>query len=885
MKKLLSTMLMLLAITVSGFAQDSWTVAGSSAVFGTEWNQEDTSNDMVSEDGTIYTLTKSSVELTAGNYEYKVVKNHNWNESYPASNKSFTVHVSGTYNVTITFNADTKEVSEEVNMDGEAELPIITVSLLEPGSLGTEVLAAPGIDNLQDVTYLKVVGSMNDADWTTLSKMKNSLLYLDLQDASANNIPDNQFSEWPNLYYLTLPEGIVSIGASAFYKSNALGEIVFPETLKEIGSYAFYQSSIKKAYLPYGFTTLGEDCFMSCPKLVEVKLPDGLETIEYMSFAYCNALQKCNMPNNLKVVENMAFYKCPLLNFRLTNCTDLSYLGDYCFSETGVDSLFLPEHVNGNLLSGSHFVSCPNLVYAEFPVGFNSTNSYNIFWSCNNLNKIVLRSPTVLSCTDSGNHVVDTSLAPNVTVVVPSFAVSSYKLDDTWYQFTIEGFDPEEVKDWYIHAPLVLGNSRISGEPNIFVQWSSATLKINGDAPQAINNFYVENTSQLLSNCDQVTINGTYTHCHQVEGLKWYYISLPINFRVGDITTSNGASYAIRYYDGASRAANGSSGNWRNYTADDVVPAGTGFILQASKDCSVYFVAQDDASKQNALSNNEFVKSLTEHVSEQKADAGWNLVGNPWQSYYNIHKMNFTAPITVWDSQKNNYVAYSIIDDDYAIKPNEAFFVQCPNELYEITFPIDGRQFTTEIESQNGARSAQASERKLIDLQLNNGETSDKTRFVLNAQASMDYEVERDASKFFSMNATVPQIYTIENGTQLAINERPLGDGIVKIGMKIASDGNYTITAPRNQFLNIVLVDNETGIETALTSDSSYSFSADKGTNESRFVLRVGSAVITGVNAIGNSQSRDDNYYNLQGQRMTAPQKGLYIVNGKKVIK
>lgn len=878
-------MLMLLAFTVSGFAQDTWTVAGSSAVFGTEWNQEDTSNDMTTEDETVYTLTKSGVELTPGTYEYKVVKNHNWSESYPANNKSFTVHANGTYDVTITFNANTKVTDETVSMISEAEMSIITVSLLEPGSLGTEVLAAPGIDNLQDVKYLKVIGSMNDSDWTTLSKMKNSLRYLDLEDATANNIPSNQFSEWPYLSYITLPQGITSIGESAFYKSNALGEIVFPETLKEIGYGAFNMSSIKKAYLPDGFTTFGDDSFAACQHLVEVHLPDGLETITYMCFYGCSALRKCNMPDNLKVVGSRAFESCSQLNFRLTNCTELSSLESGCFDATGVDSLFLPEHVNGNLLSGSNFQNCPNLVYAEFPVGFNSTYSYGIFWSCNNLNKIVLRSPTVLFCTDSGRDVVDTSLAPNVTVVVPSFAVSSYKLDDTWYQFTIEGFDPEEVKDWYIHAPLVLGNNRIGGEPNIFVEWSSATLKINGDIPQTINNFYVENTSQLMSNCDQVSINGTYTHAHQVEGLKWYYISLPFNFRVGDITTSDGASYAIRYYDGASRAANGSSGNWRNYAADDVVPAGTGFILQASKNCNVFFVAQDDASKQNALSNKEFVKSLTEHESEQKADAGWNLVGNPWQSYYNIHKMNFTAPITVWNRNQNNYVAYSIIDDDYAITPNEAFFVQCPNELNEITFPIDGRQFTTEIESQNGARGAQASERKLIDLQLSSSETSDKTRFVLNAQASMDYEVNCDASKFFSMDASVPQIYTIENGTQLAINERPLGNGTVQLGIKVAADGTYTISAPRNQFQNIVLVDNETGTETALTDNGSYSFTAEKGTSESRFVLRIGGSVITGVNAIANSQLTNGHYYNVQGQRLTAPQKGLYIVNGKKVMK
>ena len=40
----------------------------------------------------------------------------------------------------------------------------------------------------------------------------------------------------------------------------------------------------------------------------------------------------------------------------------------------------------------------------------------------------------------------------------------------------------------------------------------------------------------------------------------------------------------------------------------------------------------------------------------------------------------------------------------------------------------------------------------------------------------------------------------------------------------------------------------------------------------------------TGINAIDNGQLTIDNYYNLAGQRVAQPTKGLYIVNGRKVI-
>ena len=40
----------------------------------------------------------------------------------------------------------------------------------------------------------------------------------------------------------------------------------------------------------------------------------------------------------------------------------------------------------------------------------------------------------------------------------------------------------------------------------------------------------------------------------------------------------------------------------------------------------------------------------------------------------------------------------------------------------------------------------------------------------------------------------------------------------------------------------------------------------------------------TGINAVQGEGIKANEYYNLNGQRVTAPQKGLYIVNGKKVI-
>lgn len=123
MKKILTIMLMLAAFAVTGTAQDTWTVAGTAAALNgtTDWAPENTENDMTSSDGVNYTLTVENCTLEKdATYQYKVVKNHAWGEEYPSSNKTFSVTETAIYTVVYTFNADTKEVSEETSKTGEA---------------------------------------------------------------------------------------------------------------------------------------------------------------------------------------------------------------------------------------------------------------------------------------------------------------------------------------------------------------------------------------------------------------------------------------------------------------------------------------------------------------------------------------------------------------------------------------------------------------------------------------------------------------------------------------------------------------------------------------------------------------------------------------------
>ena len=729
---------------------------------------------------------------------------------------------------------------------GIEKTPTISVNLLEPGSLGTEVLY--NVNHVKDVRRLKVKGKMNADDWAKI-KMMTNLFSLDLSEAIFSEIPKSQFyrtnEQCQFLHELTLPEGLESIGDYAFYYSN-IETINFPSTLKSIGYYAFLYSMLEKAILADSITSIRDRAFEHCSNLREVYYPKSMTYVPEWCFSCCENLSKFSFHEGLTSIHFNAFSSCESLNPRFPK--SLNNIGANAFSNCSIDSLIVHENCSFVSSSGyySTFQSCDNMVYAEFPSSFCNIAAKNMIKGNKNLKEVVFKSPSVV-----GGSYKDSFLdgCGSPTIKVPSFLVNSYKLDEYWYNYNIEGFSTADIKTWNIYGKVVLNErERMEGTPNINLIWS-ASMKINGTTAMDIDSLCIDAdgndttyTAKFLSNCENIRIKGQLRNLYWMTAKKWYFVSMPFDFKVGDVTaTASNAKFVLRYYDGESRAANGASGNWKNYAADDTIKAGTGFIIQASVDTRCIFTALDNESKQYMVSNKEFVKALEANPSEKASNKGWNLVGNPWQTFYNIHILNFTAPITIYNVSKKTYTAYSIIDDDIAIEPNQAFFVQCPDDVTSISFPETGRQLTSAIEKQQDViTTVGISNRQLIELTVSCDSLSDKTRIVFNEKSSSTYETHCDASKFFSLEAGVPQLYTIgEDGVQYAINERPTLDGSVKLGFSTDRKGQFTISAQRNDGMSIELTDLETGITHDLTA-SDYIFSAGAGSHDDRFILTLG---------------------------------------------
>ena len=243
----------------------------------------------------------------------------------------------------------------------------------------------------------------------------------------------------------------------------------------------------------------------------------------------------------------------------------------------------------------------------------------------------------------------------------------------------------------------------------------------------------------------------------------------------------------------------------------------------------------------------------------------------------------------MWN-RSGQYETYSPLDDDYILNPGQALFIQRPLDQSQVIFLKEGRQNDLAIRdtiyyNNVRTRAMDKKQRQVYNLRLADGENpsaqADRTRFVINEQAGLGYDAGCDASKFFSMEPGVAHLYTLDGDVQYAINERPMADGEILLGLQLSQGGTYTIALQTKANGTVTLIDKQTATETDLTA-TAYTFQADGGTLNSRFVLRLGTA--TGITDNNRETITNNRYFDLQGRRISQPQKGIYVRNGQKVV-
>lgn len=800
----------------------------------------------------------------------------------------------------------------------------MTINLSAPGTLGVEALAL--VNTLPDMRYLRLTGKMNAADWNTISNM-TGLWAIDMKDVDITAIPASAFAK-TSLRFIEFPAQLKTIGEKAFYERSLVGRLVLPESLDSIYSYAFYKNFLTEVIIPAnvkyiggyafndndrltsvtlgcGLTEISNYCFNSCEKLAVVKGGENVKTIESGAFNYCSELRSVSDLAPV-TVGGSAFYCCKKLeNFNFSNAktlkseayrecntltdvdlTTVETIGTRCFITcTGLKKVVLGNNISR--INEYAFTDCNALEELHIGSSVSNLDSRCFYTTSSSLKKVYVTAPAPPSVYNNTSYYPFYSTS-GVTLYVPEYAMVSYKLDNYWSKFTKVEPNPNTPDKVNIYKKLELtSNARIPNSPDIYIG-KGGSLIVNGDNAQAFGKYtqYMnigETSSSLISRCKEMTSTSSqfdfFIGATSGYGY-WYYLCMPFDVKRSDIILPEGTAIAVRYYDSESRATNGASGNWKDVSADAVLQTGKGYIFRSSKEGDVGFPATEETH--NAIFRSEAITTpLVEYAAEESANAGWNFVGNPYPCFYDIYYMDFAAPITAWDVDNRTYKAYSVADDNFVLSPLQAFFVQKPELVDAITFQPAGRQINKTIDHsalamRRVARSQQV-QRKLVDVSLTCADRTDRTRVVVNANASDDFCADNDAVKMMAYEGT-PQIYTIAGTDQLAVNEGAHLGGSVALGMYLPADDVYTIAIDRDE-LGVKLLDY--GVEVEMP----YTFSAAEGYADDRFTLTF-ETTTTGINTIATDADADNAIYTIDGRRVNSTaKKGIYIQNHKKIVK
>ncbi len=798
------------------------------------------------------------------------------------------------------------------------ESQYMTINLSAPGTLGNEALSH--VNTLPEMHYLRLTGKMNASDWNDISKM-TGLYAIDMTNADIETIPASAFTN-TSIRFIDFPTKLKTIGDNAFANRYLTGPLVLPEGLDSIGREAFKQNYyITEVTIPESVRAIGMTAFYENRYLKSVTLNNRMELINQSLFYGCNRLAVVHGGKNVKIVDQYAFYECDSLRSisditpvtikrnAFYNCRKLESLNFSCIKSIGYESFYccfgLKEADLTTLTSieSRSFVACTSLKKVTF--GNNITTiKYDAFNSCDALEEVALgssinslESNCFYSDKNALKRVYITAPAPptvdsasfysptSVTLYVPEYAMVSYKLDNYWSKFTKVEPNPNTPDEVNLYKKLELtSNARIPNSPDMYLGYSSALI-VNGNNPQVFGNYKQrlqqeeKYTSSLISRCNAMT-SAASTLQYYSSYRYWNYICMPFDVKRSDIKLLSNSGLAVRYYDSESRATNGASGNWKDVPADAVLQKGKGYIFRTSESVFVEFPATEETH--NAIFRSEAITTpLVQYPAVESANAGWNFVGNPYPCFYDIYYMDFASPITTWDVDNRTYKAYSAADDEFVLSPQQAFFVQKPELVDAITFQPAGRQINKTIDHSALAKRRAASnkqvQRKLVDVALTCADRADRTRVVVNANASDDFCADNDAVKMMAYEGT-PQIYTIAGADQLAVNEGAHRGGSVALGMYLPADDTYTIAIDRNE-LGAKLLDY--GVEVEMP----YTFSAAEGYADDRFTITFETST-TGINTVATDAKTDDAIYTIDGRRVNSTaQKGIYIQNHKKIVK
>ena len=178
---------------------------------------------------------------------------------------------------------------------------------------------------------------------------------------------------------------------------------MIPNSVTTIGSYAFANcSSLSSITIPNSVTSIGNNAFKGCIGLASIEIPNSVKEIEYKVFNNCTSLTSITIPNSITAIGEDAFEGCTNLNkvivadlaswcaitFRTEKSNPLYYAKHmYSDESTEITDLVIPDGVTS--ISQYAFKNCAGFSSITIPDNVTSIDSY-AFAGCSGATSLTL---------------------------------------------------------------------------------------------------------------------------------------------------------------------------------------------------------------------------------------------------------------------------------------------------------------------------------------------------------------------------------------------------------------------------------------------------------------------------------------------------------------
>ena len=297
-----------------------------------------------------------------------------------------------------------------------------------------------------------------------------------------------------------------------------------------------------------------------------------------------------------------------------------------------------------------------------------------------------------------------------------------------------------------------------------------------------------------------------------------------------------------------------------DYENETMFEQGKGYMMAIEQDSYL--------SNEGKLNHADFSIPVT-YESEMADELGFNLLGNPYQSYLDMEVFLQANPVLngkfyVYVAENNNYVPYAAAASPNPatpsayLHPHQAFFVKT-SEAKDVNFIYNSMATTT---TDDGSYFRDRPCYPLVNL------------FATDATGMRDLVVIEfnrpelgGATKLNVLNNAKFELSSSMGGKEYSILFTPEGTQRVPVRFKTNRDGVYTLTweTYHGIFSSLRLVDNLTGANCDMLSTDHYTFESSSNDYASRFYITFA--------CVGIEENENDAFAYFDGSE--------WVLNGK----